>query len=447
MSRWNAPVLGSLRSLVVLAALGHSLAPGSAPAGEVSGSTSAAAEAEGDASADKGGGTKGKKKKSSGPSTPPGKPASGPDAKPAPRPSSGDHARQPSPVQPELTPVAGRSVPTPRTTPSTAVRGAPERNPAQSISAARRVNLAPHRPLADARRPYDASKRQAAPPPPWRRPDHRYARPDWRHLRPHPHAAAPPPPAWFYKPWYAHWWVHPYWRYTHASYVVVHFDFVVHAWLHWWVPPLRPGWTWVPGYWSYGYWHPGYWRPLAPPPVRQGVTYVYVPGWWQGDIYVDGYWRPTMRTDGDWVWVDGYYLEDGTYVSGHWRPAGHGPEGYVWVPGFFDGETWVGGFWRPEYYPGYVWVSGGFDEDGVFHAGYWEPIDDNPGHVWVPGWFDGTQWIQGYWVTEEEYQQADPENWQPEEGWNDGWQEQGAATPTAPAEPEVPLAIPVEVSE
>ena len=39
MSRWNAPVLGSLRSLVVLAALGHSLAPGSAPAGEVSGST------------------------------------------------------------------------------------------------------------------------------------------------------------------------------------------------------------------------------------------------------------------------------------------------------------------------------------------------------------------------------------------------------------------------
>jgi hypothetical protein len=176
--------------------------------------------------------------------------------------------------------------------------------------------------------------------------------------------------------------------------------------------------------------------------VRAGVSYVYVPGWWQGDLYIEGWWRPVTRSDGEWTWVEGYYLEDGTWVPGHWRPAGQSPEGYIWEPGFFDGETWVDGFWRPEFYPGHVWVSRAFDEDGVYHAGYWEPLEDRPGQVWIPGWFDGTQWVQGYWVDEAEYQTANPESWQPEEGWDDGWEE--SATPVEGA-PELPLALPVEI--
>jgi len=172
----------------------------------------------------------------------------------------------------------------------------------------------------------------------------------------------------------------------------------------------------------------------------QSVAYLYVPGWWQGDVYVDGYWRPSARPDGDWVWVDGYYLDDGGYLPGHWRPAGYGPEGYVWEAGFFDGETWVDGFWRPEYFAGYVWVSAWFDEDGVYHSGYWEPTDERPGQVWVPGWFDGTQWVRGYWVGQAEYEAADPVGYQPEVGWNDGWDQ---AEPAPADEPALPLALPV----
>ncbi|MCK6507210.1 hypothetical protein L6R53_28205 [Myxococcota bacterium] len=439
MRKEAASLSPGLRIGLVTLVLGVAV-PGPVQAGADPQAPAAAEDDAGDAVADKSSSRKGASKKKGGGGSSASKPApSGPDAKPAPRPGSGDNARAPSPVQPRAATPPGQPL---RTTPGQAVRGAPERSPAQSTSAARRAAVRPAAPLADARRPYQPGPPKAAPLPPWRRPDHRYARPDWRHLRPHPGAHAPPPPHWHYRPWYSHWWVHPYWRYTHAAWVVVHFDFVVHAWAQWWVPPPRAGWVWVPGYWAWGYWHPGYWRPVAPPPVRAGVTYVYVPGWWQGDLYIEGWWRPVTRSDGEWTWVEGYYLEDGTWVPGHWRPAGHSPEGYIWEPGFFDGETWVDGFWRPEFYAGFVWVSRAFDEDGVYHAGYWEPIEDRPGQVWIPGWFDGTQWVQGYWVDEAEYQSADPQNWQPEEGWDDGWEE-----PEAPVEgaPELPLALPVEV--
>lgn len=239
--------------------------------------------------------------------------------------------------------------------------------------------------------------------------DHRYVRPSTRYVPASPLAGEPPPAAWSYQPWYAHWWVHPYYRHYHETWVVVTFPFETYAWSTWWVPPARPGWIWVPGYWSWGRWVPGYWVPVGPPPG----AYVYVPGWWQGDVYVDGFWRVSARPDDDWVWVDGYYLEDGTYVRGHWRPAGPGPEGYVWEPGFFDGARWVDGFWRPEYRVGFVWISSYFDAHGVYHAGYWEPVRDRPGSVWVPGWFDGTRWVEGYWVTEEEYRRVEREPFAP----------------------------------
>lgn len=88
-----------------------------------------------------------------------------------------------------------------------------------------------------------------------------------------------------------------------------------------------------------------------------------------------------------------------------------------------------------------MWVSSWFDEDSVYHAGYWEPLADKPGHVWVPGWFDGTTWALGYWVTDAEYGSADLEAWQPEPGWNDGWDADDE--PTLDEVPDLPLAVPV----
>lgn len=270
--------------------------------------------------------------------------------------------------------------------------------------------------------------------------DHRYARPDPHHVRPNPHAPHGPPPYWYYRPYYTHWYVHPYYRHVHASWVVVYLDFPVSPWVVTWAPPPRAGWVWVGGYWSpVGVWVPGYWQPVAPAPIYRSTQYVYVPGWWQGDIYVEGYWRVQGRAG--WTWVDGYYLPDGTFVRGAWQPSGNGPAGYVWEPGFFDGDQWIEGFWRPEFRSGYSWSSSWYDSDGAYHAGYWEPTEDRPGQVWVPGWFDGSTWIEGYWVTDAEYRAADPVNYQPDKGWNDGWDDPDADS--GAEGDEAPLAIPI----
>ena len=79
--------------------------------------------------------------------------------------------------------------------------------------------------------------------------------------------------------------------------------------------------------------------------------------------------------------------------------------------GFFDGETWVAGFYRPEFRTGYQWVGAYFDGDGIYNGGYWEPAEDKSGQVWIPGWFDGSEWEKGYWVSEREYRDADIDNW------------------------------------
>ncbi len=283
--------------------------------------------------------------------------------------------------------------------------------------------------------------------PPHRSHDHRYARPSWRHCRAYPRTAHRVPHRWFYRPWYTRWWVHPYYRWQYSTIVVVHFGFAVYPWDVAWVPPARSGWVWVPGYWSGPVWVPGHWAPVhRGPVVVRHRTYVYVPGYWQHDIYVEGYYRVDSRDDGDWEWVEGYYLEDGTAVPGHWVPAGPAPAGYTWEPGFFDGETWVGGFWRPEFRAGYYWVGAVFDEDGVYQAGYWMPVEEEDGEVWIPGWFDGEAWNEGYWVDEEEYYASDPENYEPEEGWDEGWDDEDSVVSESDDD-DVPLAIPVDLVE
>jgi hypothetical protein len=242
--------------------------------------------------------------------------------------------------------------------------------------------------------------------------DPRYHRPASYGVR--PVGSSGPPVVVTYRGWYTGYWCHPWYRWQWGTSAVVWFGWTPYPWYDTWIPPYRWGWSWAPGYWSYGFWYPGYWMPVAPVPVG----FVYVPGWWEDEVYVEGYYRSDAR-DG-WDWVDGYYLEDGTYVRGHWQPAEDAPEGYVWEAGFWDGEEYHDGFWRPEFLDGYVWVSSYYDQDGLFRAGYWAPLDDKPGHQWIPGWFDGTEWIPGYWITDEEAQREDVEHWTPPEGVRDG---------------------------
>ena len=274
--------------------------------------------------------------------------------------------------------------------------------------------------------------------PAYRGRDHRYARPGPYWHRQAYEAHHPPPHHHWYHAWYSHWWVHPWYRWTHATVAVVSFEFGVNPWIELWEPPPRPGWVWVPGHWEHGLWFPGQWRPVGTPPAPPVGAWVWVPGWWMGNVYFEGYWRVDRRNDGDWVWVEGARLADGRYVWGHWAPASPAPAGFVWEPGFWDGEQWVEGFLRPASRPGYAWVDAQYGDDGVYRAGYWEPLVDEPGHVWIPGCSDGERWIPGYWVEQSEYDAADPKDWQPEEGWDQGYD----ATGNEPDEEDETLAMP-----
>ncbi len=263
--------------------------------------------------------------------------------------------------------------------------------------------------------------------------DHRFARPDpfaaVRPIRPVPRYA-------WYRPYWTHWWVHPHWRWTHATTAIVWLGFYPTPWVATWVPPPRVGWVWVAGWWSGAVWIPGHWEPSFSPASWYGVGWAWAPGWWLGGVYVEGFWRRDVRPG--WVWIEGYYLDDGEYVRGWWEPQSGPPlEGYGWEPGYWDGQYWVEGYWRPVTRAGFRWVSAWLDDDGLFRAGYWEPVVSRPGMVWIPGWFDGERWVEGRWIADE-YQRADPENWQPEAGWD-------AREPAAEAlEKALPPAIPFQ---
>jgi hypothetical protein len=228
--------------------------------------------------------------------------------------------------------------------------------------------------------------------------------------------------------------VHPWYRWLHATSVVLAWDWACDPWSPAWVPPPREGWAWVPGHYVDGTWIPGHWEPIAAGPAG----YVYAPGFWVGTHYMAGHWRLAARPG--WTWVAASVGADHVVVQGHWEPERGGRSGWTWEPGFWDGDVWVEGFWRPESLADYQWVDAQWDEDGVYHCGYWEPIEDRPGHTWIPGWFDGERWQSGYWVGDEEVKAADPENWSPPEGWD------AADTPdAAPAEGEGPeIALPAE---
>lgn len=259
-------------------------------------------------------------------------------------------------------------------------------------------------------------------------PDHRYRRPDPWHVRALPGHPVPRWPG--YRGWYTHWWLHPHWRWLHATRAFVTLGFPCTPWEAAWVPPFRPGWVWAPGHWDGPVWIPGHWQPVAAAPTG----YVFVPGFWVGGFWVEGFWRAQARRG--WRWVDGAYVGDGVYVQGHWAPATGAPAGRVWEPGFWDGEVWVEGFWRPARYPGYTWVSASWGDDGVYRCGYWEPMQARPGYVWIPGWFDGESWQNGYWVTEAVYQTTDTDKWQP--------QTEAASEPDAGSDEGPALAIPVK---
>jgi hypothetical protein len=315
-----------------------------------------------------------------------------------------------------------------------------------------------HRP--DGRRDGESARDRQ---PPHRSSDHRYARPAASQVRASPDARYQPPESRYYRNYYTRWYVHPYYRYQYATSAMVGFGYPCDPWYDAWAPPGRAGWMWVPGHWAYGWWHPGYWAPLGNAPL---YGYTYVPGFWYGANYVDGYYRPEARSDGGWEWIEGYYLEDGVYVWGYWKPTTPGPQGYVWEPGFYDGEAYIDGFWRPQFRTGYTWTSAWYDEQGIFHAGYWMPTEAQAGFTWIPGWFDGNEWVAGYWVPDAEYESADTKNYTPAAGWDAGWEVGGgwgdgavvnnrtgeptpaapetAATGTSESASDRPLAVPVE---
>ena len=269
--------------------------------------------------------------------------------------------------------------------------------------------------------------------PPHHSSDHRYARPTVHHLPPNPHAHAPPPAYAPYRGWYTHWWIHPYWRWQHATVLIVTFPWDVHPWADGWVPPDRRGWVWIPGHFEQGFWVPGHWAPTAPPVAG----YVYVPGWWSGAVYVSGYYRVAERDR--WMWIDGRYGPHGSYVPGYWHPTNAAPDGYTWEAGFWDGEMWVEGYWRPVQRAGYEWVPARTTDEGVHNGGYWEPLESRADSVWIPGWFDGNQWVEGYWVSRPEYDATDPSAWEPDAGWDaDEESDDDSAEEQGP-----PVAIPV----
>lgn len=126
--------------------------------------------------------------------------------------------------------------------------------------------------------------------------------------------------------------------------------------------------------------------------------------------------------DLDYVWEDGYVLDNGTVVDGFYRERNR--PGYRWVEAGYSNGVWVDAHWEPLQIPrGYVVERGGRGHDGYWIAdcvrparragfrwvsarwdnghwrhGYWVPVQARRGHDWVPGYwtFDG-QWVDGYW--------------------------------------------------
>ena len=109
------------------------------------------------------------------------------------------------------------------------------------------------------------------------------------------------------------------------------------------------------------------------------------------------------------MWHDAYYEQEEVWVEGHEEPSGTGiwHDGYyeyedVWVEGYFEGETWVDGYWdsvegnwvEAYWEESYYWVEGHFDYiDGNYVEGYWDEE-----YYWVEGYEDyNITWVDGYY--------------------------------------------------
>jgi hypothetical protein len=70
--------------------------------------------------------------------------------------------------------------------------------------------------------------------------------------------------------------------------------------------------------------------------------------------------------------------------------------------------------------PGYAWVSG-YYAYGVWHPGWYRPVESRPGYAYEPGyWRDGV-YVDGYWRPERvERQHWVPGHYTPVRGWVPG---------------------------
>ncbi len=365
----------------------------------------------------------------------------GPTTRPSPKPS------QPTrPAPPSRPPTGGGDRPTTR--PPTGGSPPPTARPPTT-----RPPSSGNRPVT--RPPTHGRPPSYRPPPPSRHPPSRY-NPYWYNPRPVSRAVPwyyvyyPPYYAPYY-PWHLRWYVHPYARYWWPVSHWVWLGGPVYPWTIGWAAPVRPGWVWVSAV-AVGTAaavtannrrasEPGHYEPAQEPPQE----YVYVEGFWVGDGYVEGFYRLQSRGD-DWLWVDGRYTEDRVYQWGYWMPRKAPPQGYRWEPGFFDGERWVEGYWRPVERAGFTWVNSFFNEEGEFTTGYWAPTEEKQGMTWIPGWFDGTSWVEGYWADSREVQKANLEDFEP--GDPDPQAQKQAPRnekkAKTPEELDKPIAIPVE---
>lgn len=172
---------------------------------------------------------------------------------------------------------------------------------------------------------------------------------------------------------------------------------------------------------------------LAAPAVAGAQTYPQGDGYGDQGYYEDGaqYYDDGQgypeeyddaAPDVDYVWEDGYVLDDGRQVDGFYRERNR--SGFRWVSAGYSNGVWVDAHWeplripagyvvergcrgndgywiadflRPQHRDGYRWISGRW-HNGRWSHGYWEPVQVRHDHVWVPGyWTADGYWVDGYW--------------------------------------------------
>ena len=146
--------------------------------------------------------------------------------------------------------------------------------------------------------------------------------------------------------------------------------------------------TYEPGYRAEtGYWIPGFRRRHARP------GYAWAAPYWNGHTYISGFWRPHRVRTG-MVWVRGHVGPYGYWVDGCWRPTIR--TGYAWTAGYYVAGTYVWGFWRPTIRrAGHVWVAG-YGWGGMWSPGHWR-VSARVGHFWMPGYYGHGRYVAGYW--------------------------------------------------